>query len=82
MSDSTKKQNKQTHQPAYQLESTVFFFHNKTTSVGLSAGFNTSRTKLDFATAVSRHSTQAKPVVNLNLFDELGLTISSFNFYI
>jgi len=32
------------YQPAYQLESTVFFSHNKTASAGLSAGFNTSRT--------------------------------------
>jgi len=28
----------------YQLESTVFFSHNKITSAGLSTGFNTSRT--------------------------------------
>ena len=33
-----------TYQPAYQLESTVFFSHNKSASAGLSAGFNTSRT--------------------------------------
>jgi len=33
------------YQPAYQLECTVFFFHNKTASVG----FNTSRTGPIFA---------------------------------
>ena len=35
-----------TYQPAYQLESTVFFSHKKSASAGLSAGFNTSRTVL------------------------------------
>jgi len=35
-----------TYQPAYQLESTVFFSHNKSASAGLSADFNTSRTSL------------------------------------
>ena len=33
-----------TYQPAYQLESTVFFSHNKSASAGLSTGFNTSWT--------------------------------------
>ena len=35
-----------TYQPAYQLESTVFFSHNKSAWAGLSIGFNTSRTGL------------------------------------
>jgi len=32
------------YQPAYQLESTIFFSYNKSDSVGLCTGFNTSRT--------------------------------------
>ena len=32
-----------TYQPAYQLDSTVFFSQNKSAKTGLSAGFNTSR---------------------------------------
>jgi len=32
------------YQPVYQIESTVFFSHNKTTLASLSTGFNISRT--------------------------------------
>ena len=42
--DITKGMFAWTYQPAYQLESTVFFSHNKTVSASLSAGFNTNRT--------------------------------------
>jgi len=38
-------ENARTYQPAYQIESTVFFSHNKTDSAGLSAGLCISRTE-------------------------------------
>ena len=49
-----------TYQPAYQLESTVFFSHNKLVSAGLSADFNTSRTFVQWTHATTSRLVPAR----------------------